>query len=580
MVKKITIISNKKINNYKGKQILTPEMHLKYIDKNRFMNEYTKFIGELNKKYKSVAWWACSIGSKNQYSSTLYRNICYYIEIVERIKSSNKDNIFVVAEEKFLIKQLKVYCKQHKIKCIVLNKFKKTCIDLLKFFIITSIKSLVTIYQESIKRYTTKKILGKQIKKQLMQKKNYILQTYVYDKSFGINDQYTDIFYGQLVDYVKKRKNLIIFCRILGSFKKTLIKIKKSLTVMIPLPFFVTYIDHFKIFFLQLKIFFNIKKQISSTITFNNYNIYFLIKQEIFNDLMNGEYRNNLFYYYASKNLCKTIDCEFHTFLYENQSWEKLTIHAIHAYSPHTKIIGYQHSSISKMIFGYFLYKDEFYEIPHPDKIITVGKETKNIMENYGNFPSDFIYEGCALRYNYSLKGKIMTYKKKKKLFIPLPRGTNESLAIIHILLRDLGTTPLFSVQIKSHPDTKIEQILLKKKIILPNHFTIIKNKNIKCILDDADIVLCSDTTVSIESLMIGVPVIFINVNNYYNQDRLFECDHLKWIVNKEDNLVQAISNIYDINDKKFKEQQNLAKEYVKNYFYHVSDERMKEFIK
>ena len=75
------IVVKKDVDKYD--QVLTCHDDFKYIDNNKLSNDYINFIGKLNKKYNSIIWNSGSISSKNQYVSNLYRNICYYIEIIE-----------------------------------------------------------------------------------------------------------------------------------------------------------------------------------------------------------------------------------------------------------------------------------------------------------------------------------------------------------------------------------------------------------------------------------------------------------------------------------------------------------------
>ena len=580
---KIIIETDKKnLNKYNENEILTPQSNLKYVNIDKLSNDYINFVGDLNKKYNSIIWWTCSIGSRNQYVSNLYKNICYYIEIIERIKHFNKDIFYVMIDNKFLIKQLKMYCKQNKIEYIILNNIKLN----IKFFftyLYLLVLNFITTSKKIKYKYLTEKNLGKQIRKRLKNKEYYILRTGIDKRSFN-NNQYDDIYYGKLVDYIQKKINLIILCVIYNSFKKNLDKIKYNNIhnnyLIIPIYFFIKYIDIFKLFFLQWIIFFQLKIKLKQkNIKFDEYHIYYLFKQEIIDNLFNGEYKNNLLYYFVAKNIGKKINCKFFTFPYENHSWEKLIILSFKKYSHNTFIIGYQHSSISKSLFNYFLCKDESKIIPLPHKIITVGNESIKIMEKYGNFPINILSKGCALRYEYIFNKKIKNNNKFKNVLMILPGNFVDSINLLKFLLTCFKNESLFSIKIKYHPVFPIEKILSKGKFDLPEHFNI-ENRNIDESLNDADIVLYSNTTACIEALMLGIPVIFININNYYNEDRLFNCNYLKWSIQKKNELFQSIHNICNMNKIEFKNQQKLAQKYVKNYFSPISDERLDEFTK
>jgi surface carbohydrate biosynthesis protein (TIGR04326 family) len=587
MVKKIIVISDNHIlskkNNGKA-QILNLGGDLQHIDRDKLAVDYINFIGELNEKYNSLDWWAGSISSKNQYVSDLYRNICYYIEIIETIKQSKKDEITIAVDNKYLISQLELYCEKKNIKCMILKKAKEN--KLSNF--IKSIKNntLSLFYKLNEKNIVAKK-LNKQIKTRLKTNESYyVLRTWLDNRSFDSNNRYRDIFYGSLVDYIHKRENLIILGVFLSSFEENLAKVKDNNSrhpiLVIPTSLFIRFSDYLKAFVLQLKIFFQSNSQInlSKDIEFHGYNIHLLIKEEMINNLFNGEFRDNLLHYYAAKNFARKIKCKYYTVPYENHSWEKLTIMALKKYSPDTLVLGYQHSSISRRLFNYFLGKDESNVIPLPDKIITVGNRPKKILEKYGNIPGEIITEGCTFRYEYLLKKKPRRRKKNKKILVALPVDLNDSINIITFLLKAFEKNKAFTLKIKCHPLRPIEDIMSKSGLKLPNNFEVIKNKTIEKLLEEVDMFLYSDTASCMEALMLGVPAIFIDIDSLYEKDPLFECQYLKWTVKNKKDLIKVINEINNMSDKEFKRQQKLGRQYMKNYYFTVNEKRMDEFIK
>ena len=218
--------------------------------------------------------------------------------------------------------------------------------------------------------------------------------------------------------------------------------------------------------------------------------------------------------------------------------------------------------------------------MPLPHKILTVGHETKRILEKYGNFPENILDDGCALRYERLLGEKIRKRKKEKKILVALPIGSNASINLINLLLNVFGKKIQFSVIIKSHPVTPIEKILSKNKINLPDHFKTVKNVDIYKLLNDADILIYNETTVAMEALMLGIPVIYADISNYYDGDRLFTCRHLKWSANTSVELEKAINDIYNMDIYEFEKQQDSSRKYMKRYFLPITDNRLKKFIK
>ena len=200
-------------------------------------------------------------------------------------------------------------------------------------------------------------------------------------------------------------------------------------------------------------------------------------------------------------------------------------------------------------------------------------------MEKYGNFPKDILREGCALRYEYLFKEKMIKRKLNKMILAALPIDIKNSLNLLNFLLKTFGKDQQISIKIKFHPLASPKKILSKLKNNLPNHFEIVGDKDIKELIRNIDAIVYTDTTVCMEALMMGIPAIFANIDNFYNMDRLFDCNFLKWSVKSKEELYKVIDDIYQMDDVEFQKQQKLARNYIKNYFSQVSQKRLNEFL-
>jgi predicted glycosyltransferase len=124
-----------------------------------------------------------------------------------------------------------------------------------------------------------------------------------------------------------------------------------------------------------------------------------------------------------------------------------------------------------------------------------------------------------------------------------------------------------------------MEKVISQSRIHLPSNFKIIGVTSTEDVLDKVDIFIYAGTAMCMEALMMGIPVIYVDANKFYNSDPLFECNHLKWTVKHEKDLVVTINKIYDMGDENFKKEQKQSKEYLKDYFSPVNDKGLKEFI-
>jgi len=550
----------------------------KPFNKEKLREEYIDFIGVLNKKYASLLWWAGSISSKNQFVSGLFRNICRFLQFIEAAEKNSQEKIIVLTNDMSLIDQIRAYCNENNIKVNLYGwKFRTKS----KFFlqIITLISSTSRFLVSGWRR---KYLISRNLRETIIGKLNckkyyYVLRTWIDNRSFNSENKFYDTYFGKLDEYIQKKKNIIILVEILSDFNENLQKIKNNVSnkLIIPQEYFLYYLDYIRALLLSLK-----KIDIHSDDTkFFGYNVHRLIQNELKSNLFEGEIRNNLLYYFIAKNLSKQVQCDFFTYTFENHSWEKMIILGLKKYSKDTFTIGYQHSNITKRLFNYFNSEKERSIVPYPNKIISVGKVSQKILVKYCNYEESIVKEGCALRYEYIYKTDIFERTKKHNILVATSASINESTKVIEFICRTLKKSH-YTIIFRPHPLISFEKIKEKLDDKLNSNFIISKKSNVEQELKTSDILIYTLTSLCLEAVMVGIPVIYVDIDEIYDCDPLFECNHLKWRIGLEKELLKAVNEIYTMSDLEFKKQQILARKYMEDYFLPVTDERLEEFLR
>ena len=86
-------------------------------------------------------------------------------------------------------------------------------------------------------------------------------------------------------------------------------------------------------------------------------------------------------------------------------------------------------------------------------------------------------------------------------------------------------------------------------------------------------------TTVSLEALMVGKPIIHFDRGDLLNYDPLFEFSDFKWKVQRKDSLHTIIQNIQALPETLYCEHQQQGRKYVEQYFFPVTDGNMSKFL-
>jgi hypothetical protein len=98
--------------------------------------------------------------------------------------------------------------------------------------------------------------------------------------------------------------------------------------------------------------------------------------------------------------------------------------------------------------------------------------------------------------------------------------------------------------------------------------------------LEWADIVIYWGSTVGVEALNIGKPVIHYSTGSILNYDPLFESSALKWVVSESVSLAAVLKKISNLSDEGFNSGWEKAKIYLNSYFYPITEENMAGFMK
>jgi hypothetical protein len=548
--------------------------------KDVFFQAYIDLVGNVGVSLDSIYWWASFTSSKNRFMSKLLPNLLDYYTICNKIREGKSKGILLISPPRSIIHAVKQFCIHNSLE---LRSLDSSITDYYR-----SIKAKITYFQELIvfilKNWVKIIMVRTLFKNRLLENCNkesfYVLRTWVYESSIRSDSKYSDSFFGRLPEFLTARgQNVIILAGIVGNYKniiKRLSKCKENYLV-IPQEYFLKFFDIVKIVF---EMHFN-RIKIKDRIKLYEFDVTEIIQNELDKNYRETIYiRTELLQRYIIKNMLK--QCSIHTFTttYENNPWEKICILSLREYSPSTKIIGYQHSVISRASANMYMSKEEMSFVPMPDKVVTTGDITKSMLEKYGSYPKNSIKSSCALRHEYIYKLKRKDFTKNRKILVAL-EGVSECYKLVNFVFNALSNSKKFQVIIRTHPALPFDKIRknLSSDISLHKNFSISNQRSLKEDLEDVDILIYWGSTVSLEALMMGIPVIHVDLDDIVPVDPLFDCSYLKWTVGNKESLMDAISTIYNLSGQDYLFQYNEAKSYIEKYLKKVTDDRLSEFI-
>lgn len=542
----------------------------------KMVGDYVALIGKVSRCLHSRLWWATDFSSKNRFNNTLPGLIQKFICVVQ---DTAKNNPPVVSGpipwqiRKSLIKHFRktgtlvgvASCWFVASRDIVLEFFKRRA-SLVYHLVRLTFRKIYALF-----------LLSAKFQKAFSDSRPvYMIKTFVYDHSFSADGTYRDVFFGELPEFLQnKGERVIFFANILGDYKSCLQKIANCPNAVIfPIDFFSGFSD---ILDTALACWFY-RPAIKGPVYFFDYEISDLIHADLLGCSSRIQPYQYL-HYGQTKNLLKKIAVKTFLLTFENNPWEKMCILALRQYAPLAKVLGYQHTVIPQASVNMFTSLEEEDIVPKPDCVLTVGPEPKRIIERYSG--GDFlpVKSACALRYENLWKSDFLPRIKTGRILLAL-EGIFEVYQMVNYALRELDGKQEFKIVIRAHPVLPVSAFagkLTKKLSDLP--FVEISQGH--SLIDDikrTDLVMYWGSTVALEALWMGKPVVHFDQQALFSYDPLFACEHFKWTVTSNQKLDRVFQDIYGLCDESFCFQRRKALDYLKDYFYPVNLENLAPF--
>ena len=543
----------------------------------KFIEDYRDLIGRVSGNLDVREWWATRISSKNRFNSRI-PNLLRQIEACSVVLDQRINNTVIYCPDYSIVSTINILTSNTGLK-LEFPRVHVACKlwnDKLKALLIHVWSFINLSYKIFLIRFYFKKNINHQGFKKL---NTYTLKTFFYESSIDKNNNfsYHDPMFGRLPEFLAVNGNLLIITQILGNYKKCLDRIKKNKEyTIIPIEYWLSMSTLFK--GLRFLLIFRFDKLFNFPTKYRGININKLLKSEIFRN--GNDIPLNQYLYYEAMTRCfrnKKIDQYVST--YENNPWEKMAILGIRQMSPLTKIVGFQQSVVPQASVNVFLSAEELQIMPLPDKIICVGKTPAEIINENSAAPMENIDVGCGLRYEYLWLTPSKKRKKIRKVLVA-PEGVADVIPMINKVIKELNNNMMYHVSLRFHPSLPYENIKDMLDYNLENYKNIvISSLSLQEDLIENDLCIYWGSTVALEAMSMGIPLIHYNMQTILSYDPLYCCTNHKWTVTEKESLIDVIESINALSDEEYAQQAKQAKSYIARYFFPVNDENMSKFL-
>jgi len=404
-------------------------------------------------------------------------------------------------------------------------------------------------------------------------KSKVLISTLFYENCF-VNGQYTDHFFGELEQLLKKNDYETEYLAApLGNYFKTVNKARKRKSFYIPYSM-ISWLDVARILGSLLKK----KKYIKKAI----------FKKTDFSALIKWSMRRNIsffncdaeVFYLAVKKLCKNKSYDKLIQLYEGNITEKASIQAFKKFNRGKKILGYSFAVVYPLNLKIHRTSKESSCAPCPDLLVTSGMETKKLLSNCGDYENINILSGCSLREFPNINvSETLEDGADNTILIALD-GTWSSVSFLDwILLNFKQLKDNYKIVLRGHPSVPVEGLLsqcVNNK--LPSNFQI-SSGTLEDDLSRCFCVIYRQSSVGLQALMSAIPVIQLNIDSPLNGDPIENLHDCKWVVDNMDDLNISLKKITSLQIDEKKSGMIKAKQYSAKYFTPPDHETLNSFL-
>jgi len=540
--------------------------------------DYDKLIEEISSKHlQNIHWIVGGLASRNKYQSPLFYR-CVQLAFINDVRKGNNERVEILSSDKQLCKLLKeqlsiddrIVCTQGKIKKIW-NYFR-----LYRQY-------LLAVY------FLMMRMLGRKKHPNidhLKQQPITLIDTFVLNNKSGddgsiVNNQYRDRYYPGLLDGLEdaEKQNIYFIPTIIG-FKNPISIFKKIRKADFN---FLVHDDFLKIrdYLFVLSQPFRISKLKLPKAEFRGYQMYDILKNEKLRSSSDFISLLGLLYYRFTERLSEHgVNVKLVIEWYENQVLDRGMIKGFHSFYPGIPVYGYQGYIISKDLHLYTQpSRSEYVGGVVPDKVLVTGKGLK---ENINEFCNEVVVD-VAPGFRFSKVWRERLYYPESSFFsvlIGLPIGLNDSKHILELLVQIKKTFELKEIKffIKPHPtwtETKMKSMFSNGEL---NDFTFVIG-DFHDNVEKSNLVISNASSVSLEALAKGVPVIIVAPLTGVVQNPIpKEVSNDVWrIIYTPDQLKEAIDYF---NNPELIEKLDATFNSVKNNFFEpVTKQRIQKFL-
>ena len=536
-----------------------------------------------------LQWWATDIASKNRFMSPLPELLSAFarcLGAVENMKA--QEQLMVLVRPPWpVVCALENSAKTSGWKFRVLSwpwsRFLARWKGKTKVFAAVFKECLGSILQI----WEARRYFGRFVWKRDPERPVYLIKSFVYPGAFTGDNHFQDPFFGCLSEFLSRtlndKINVLTVAVSAADRRECFRRMRLSEgNSVVPLEVFLRLGDVLKSFWKVFLGYFSRRFRMTGNARFLGHDVTSLLNECLVSGGLKIPFYQHL-HLAAGLRISEMVRPFSCALTFEGNPWERMFIAGLRRNNSKLPVFGYQHSVVPQAAAGVFIGPREQEKSPLPTCVLTTGEIPASIIRAYGALSEVTVEPACALRYKYlyDIDCHEKAETQEEHLILVALEGTWEVLPLLEYVLDQAPGCLDFRFRIRVHPVLPLSKLLKKlgKTIIRGGNVEVSLGGTVASDVEDSSAVLYWGTTVALEALMMGKPILHFDRGDFLSYDPLFEFDDFKWTVRKSQDLCSVLDDICNLSEEESTVLKEKGRNYIRSYFHEVDGKSMSKFL-
>ena len=278
-------------------------------------------------------------------------------------------------------------------------------------------------------------------------------------------------------------------------------------------------------------------------------------------------------------------------YIYENQPWEKAVCSEVRRAMPDTTLVGYQPTPVPQLLLNFYLADEESSIAPLPHRVVTVGRLSAEALLAGGYAPGSVAVGGALQLQDLLVQDLFAPVGAKEEatdghspqqriptVLVASSAGLEETLELVLLAAELFDVTDGVHVVVKCHPIMPFDRVSQYLDGPLPNHVTV-SEEPIHRLISSSSLMVYSGSTVCIQALALGVPVVHVRPQMDFDLDPLEGVPELRPEATNIDELRHQVRWLLDHLQEYIEQKRGAWARFVSETYSPVTEESINSFV-